>query len=469
MVTYIEAGERGLVKVVIPLYGEVTTRYSEKENRDGKERKLSLGTRLRRLRTEKGLTQKELADPHYTHAYISTIEAGRRMPSRAALDHLAEKLEVGVEELLTGRPPDLVPQLQLKLQETRRRVSAGEFEEADAEFARVARDAKRYQLTRIEAKAEQGRGLAAERSGNLEIAVEHYETAEAILDGESPVTRADAVAGRARCLQMLGDTRYAAYILESLLEMLERRELRDPTALGRLHASLVAAYFELGLYKKAGSSADQALKLAPQMEDPEALAAMHINAARVLLHEGRSVDAEESLRRAEELYKQLDLQSETGSAYLAQGYIIAREGRLDEAREKLRLAIQHFERYPNPVDEATATNELARLERMDGRIEVALGLLDRSIALLVDSDVAELALAHRERGLCLGEGDPIAAEKSLRTAIELYERSEDAVQLPATYRALGDLLHAQGDGEGGCEAYRTGILVLEEGLQGKAA
>jgi tetratricopeptide (TPR) repeat protein len=430
---------------------------------------MSLGTRLRSLRTDRGLTQKELAEPHYTHAYISTIEAGRRMPSREALEHLAAKLEVGVDELLTGRPPDLVPQLHLRLQEARRRVSTGELESADEDFARVAREAKRYELPRLEAKAEQGRGLAAERSGNLEIAIEHYETAESALDGESPVARADAVAGRARCLQMLGDTRYAAYILESLVEMLERRELRDPTALGRLHASLVAAYFELGLYKKASASAEQALKLAPRMEDPEGIAAMHINAARVLLHDGRTEDAEESLRRAEELYKQLDLQSETGSAYLAQGYIVAREGRLDEAREKLRLAIEHFERFPNPVDEATAINELARLERLDGRTSVALELLDRSIALLVDSDVAELALAHRERGLCLVDEDPIAAEKSFRSAIELYERSEETVQLPATYRALGDLLHAQGNGEGGCEAYRTGILVLEEGLQGKAA
>jgi tetratricopeptide (TPR) repeat protein len=433
-----------------------------------KERDLSLGTRLRKIRTDRGLTQKELAAPSYTHAYISTIEAGRRTPSRDALDHFASKLGVGVEELLTGRPPDLVPQLRLRLSTARRQVSAGEFEGADEEYARVAREARRYGLVRIEAKAQQGRGLAAERSGNLEIAVEHYETAEEILDGESPVARADVVSAKARCLQMLGDTRYAAYAIESLLEMLERRELRDPTALVRLHTSLVAAYFELGLYKKASASADKALSMASNVEDPEGLAAMHINAARVLLHDGRSEDAEESLRRAEELYKQLDLQSETASAYLAQGYIMARERRVDDARTKLKLAIEHFERYPNPVDEANAINELARLERLDGKEKVALELLEHSIKLLQDSDVAELALAYRERGLCLAATDVTLAEKSFRTAIELYERAEETVQLPATYRALGDLLAQQGDRDGGCEAYRTGIVVLEEGLQGRA-
>ena len=128
-------------------------------------------------------------------------------------------------------------------------------------------------LTRLEAKALQGRGLAAERSGNLEVAIEHYEAAEQMLDAESPIARADVVAAKARCLQMMGDTRYAAYALESLLEMLERRNLKDPTALVRLHASLVAAYFELGLYKKASGSADQALALASRVDDPEGLAA----------------------------------------------------------------------------------------------------------------------------------------------------------------------------------------------------
>ena len=58
-----------------------------------------IGTRLRRLRTARGLTQKELAAPRYTHAYVSSIESGRRRPSLEALEHFASKLGVPVEEL----------------------------------------------------------------------------------------------------------------------------------------------------------------------------------------------------------------------------------------------------------------------------------------------------------------------------------------------------------------------------------
>lgn len=425
---------------------------------------MSLGRRLKKKRLEVGLTQAELAAPTYTHAYVSSIEAGRRRPSPAALAHFAGRLGVDADELSTGRPPDLAAQLEMRLQDGRKLISTGRFAEATQIYEQIAREAKRYELVRLRAKALQGIALSAEREGEIERAIELYEEAEDVVRTESPIARADIVAGKARCLQMLGDTRYAAYVLEILLESLERSGLRDPDALVRIHSSLVAAYFELGLYQKASASVDIALKLSSNASDPEHLANMHINAARILLHDGRHTEAEDSLRKAETLYRQLDLRSETGSAYLAQGYIVAREGRTSEAREKLQLAISFFEDYPNPVDEATATNELARLERLEGNVNVAQDLLERSIRLLRDSDVAELALAHREMGLCLVESDPTAAEKNLRQAIELYERASEAVQLPATYRALGDLLQSQGDGRGGCEAYRTGILALEKAL-----
>ena len=425
---------------------------------------MGLGRRLRELRIGKGLTQQQLAEPRYTHAYVSTIEAGRRRPSNDALDYFAAKLDVDVEQLVSGRPRELVASLRLELHDARHAVSAGRLDEAEKQFARCEREAKRFELLRLQAKAREGLALVAERRGDPETAIGRYEEVEELLSTESPIARVDAIAGKARCLQMLGDTRYACYLLESLLEMLERRGLKDPTALVRIHASLVAAYFELGLYNKAGAAADRALELAGGAKDTEVVASMHINTGRVLLHEGRHADAEESLSRAEDLYRRLDLLSEMGSAHLAKGYIFARQGRMSEAREEYLVAIDYLQRFPNPVDEANATNELARLERIEGNLESAKDLLERSMKLLGDSDVAELALTFRELALCEARDDPAKAEKAFRRSIELYERAGETVQLPATYRAFGDFLQAQGDTQGGCEAYRTGIVALEERL-----
>jgi transcriptional regulator with XRE-family HTH domain len=60
---------------------------------------IRVGRRLRELRLAAGLTQAELAGRRFSHAYVSVLEAGRREPSRAAIDYFAQRLGVSVEEL----------------------------------------------------------------------------------------------------------------------------------------------------------------------------------------------------------------------------------------------------------------------------------------------------------------------------------------------------------------------------------
>src|SRR4051794_33230712 len=62
----------------------------------------SIGQRLRRLRHERGLSQRELSSPGVSYAYISRIEAGARRPSVKALRMLARKLGVSADYLETG-------------------------------------------------------------------------------------------------------------------------------------------------------------------------------------------------------------------------------------------------------------------------------------------------------------------------------------------------------------------------------
>jgi transcriptional regulator with XRE-family HTH domain len=51
-----------------------------------------VGARLKAARTRAGLTQRELAEPRYTKAYISALENGLIKPSMAALRFLSRKL-----------------------------------------------------------------------------------------------------------------------------------------------------------------------------------------------------------------------------------------------------------------------------------------------------------------------------------------------------------------------------------------
>src|SRR3989442_11057538 len=63
-----------------------------------------VGARLKRLRLERGMSQRDLSSPGVSYAYISRIEGGARVPSVKALRRLAAKLGVSVEHLETGEP-----------------------------------------------------------------------------------------------------------------------------------------------------------------------------------------------------------------------------------------------------------------------------------------------------------------------------------------------------------------------------
>ena len=71
--------------------------------------KESIGQRLRRLREERGLSQREISEPGVSYAYISRIEAGARRPSLRALRKLAAKLDVTALYLETGSDEGVCP------------------------------------------------------------------------------------------------------------------------------------------------------------------------------------------------------------------------------------------------------------------------------------------------------------------------------------------------------------------------
>jgi tetratricopeptide (TPR) repeat protein len=423
-----------------------------------------VGRRLRRLRLDRGLTQTQLARPRYTHAYVSAIESGRQAPSSQALEYFAGRLGVPVDELKTGRKPGAEARLELRLQEALVGLSSGQTREAKSELESMAKEARRASLPRIQARAEEGLGLLLERQEKPEEALEHYRTAADLLADEPPTAIVDAVAGKARCFHSLGDVRYEIHILETLLGEMERAELLDPNALARVHAGLVYAYVEAGLYAKAAESAAELERIAPMVTDPLRVAQMHLHVARLYLVQGRVREAEISLQRSEDSYRQANLRTETGYAHLALGYVFSREGRIDDARRELHEAMRIFEDVADTKDLTRTLNELARLERLQGRADQARTLLERSISLTGDSDTPILAWAHRELGIVLTPFDGRGAEKNLRVAIDMYERAEQTFDVAVTYRALGELLESQGDHKGGCDAYRTGIMALEPHL-----
>jgi transcriptional regulator with XRE-family HTH domain len=69
----------------------------------------TVGERIRRLREERGLSQRELSEPGLSYAYLSRLEAGQRVPSEKALRKLAAKLRVTPLYLEVGRDDATCP------------------------------------------------------------------------------------------------------------------------------------------------------------------------------------------------------------------------------------------------------------------------------------------------------------------------------------------------------------------------
>lgn len=300
-----------------------------------------------------------------------------------------------------------------------------------------------------------------ERGGDPEGALEHFRRAEEVLRTPVSAIRAEAVAGQARCHEALGDLRLAIHLLESNLDALERADVPDPDALVRFHASLLDAYLDAGLHGKAAASAEELDRISPRLKDPLGVAHMNMYVARMHLSKGATEEALRSLQRAEDAYRLLELRTETGYAHLARGYVLSRQGKLAEARDELDEALAIFEATGDTKDLTRVLNELARVERLEGHTDRARELLERSIGLLDEADASILAWAERELGVVLAQVDPSAAEKHLRRSIELFERTDQPVEVALSYRGLGDLLHPRGEAEAGCRAYRDGISALE--------
>jgi tetratricopeptide (TPR) repeat protein len=273
--------------------------------------------------------------------------------------------------------------------------------------------------------------------------------------------RVESVTGAARCVQMQGDVRYAIHVLETFLMQL--RSLPDPLALMRTHSSLVWPYTEVGLYDRAAHAATEALRLETRVDDPEQIANMNVNVARELLRQNRADEALASLRRAETIYVSLEGKTEVARAHLARAIVFTDQGDLDHARSSLLKALDVFRQTGSNLNEARTLNELARVERASGNNGDARRLLEQSIALLQEGDVAELAFAHRELALAMVDETPELAEKNFRVAIDLYRRADKVMQAAAVHRQLGDLLFDRGDVSGSRESYREGLSGLESG------
>src|SRR5438128_1739809 len=137
-----------------------------------------IAVRLRRLRLERGLSQRELAGPGVSYAYISRIEAGQRRPSVKAIRTLARKLGISAQYLETGSMTTSEEDREIRLSDAELRLRLGEdFATAEDVLREVLQEAQEAGDLEAATRAQIALGLAAGRAGRHSEAAEYLERA----------------------------------------------------------------------------------------------------------------------------------------------------------------------------------------------------------------------------------------------------------------------------------------------------
>lgn len=155
---------------------------------------MTTGEKIKALRIEKGITQKELCGSHMTRNMLSLIESGRANPSVSTLEYIAEKLGVPSGYLLNDGG-ELFDFLKLKLMpEIRRLYSEHQWRECVDLCRSLPHTDDETNMILADCRLEIG--IARYNSGRLEAAYKSFSLVEE--HAKKTVYRCADTVGRAK-------------------------------------------------------------------------------------------------------------------------------------------------------------------------------------------------------------------------------------------------------------------------------
>lgn len=418
----------------------------------------TIGQRLRHLRLEKGLSQRELASPGVSYAYISRIEGGQRQPSLRAIRNLARKLGVSAQYLETGSSTTSEEDREIRLSEAELRLrlgdSPGEAEDTLRDVLREAREAGDVEAT---TRADIGLGLAAARAGRHEEAAEHLERSIAM-----PLVRAashpDVFITLGATYLFLDRPEQAADLYERCLDELATAESTDTSAQVRFATHLSYALANQGRFAEAREVLTDLTASAESILDPYARIRLFWSFARLANMQGEGQAALRHLRRAIALLESTEDTLHLARAHVLSSDILILDGQAEAAGSHLEVAHRLFELGGDAQDKAVVRALEAKREALLGRPDEALAHARESLETAespVGSAYFALGLAHTQRG------EIEDADAAFREAVELLRKRGEWREAVQASRAWADMLREVGRTEGAFEVLEQAAELAE--------
>jgi tetratricopeptide (TPR) repeat protein len=430
--------------------------------RDSEGQAESIGQRLRRLRHERGLSQRELASPGVSYAYISRIEAGARRPSVKALRMLAKKLGVSADYLETGSEIRDIEARELRIADAELELRLAETpEEAEQKLEQLRNEALSAGDAVAASRANIALGLAAAAGGRNADAIERLQSGLE-LSPVSPSVRPDVFAtlGRAHAATARPDK--AVELFERCLEEISQDAPEDLTAQVRFTTYLSYALTDLGDLERAQEVLDRALDQADSMTDAYSRVRLYWSLARIADLQGQPAVALDYVRRAIALLDVTDDTLHLARAHLLCGSILISQGRADDAGRHFDLAEQLFGANPEPEDVANLYTDQSRRSTLMGDGDAAVQRAKAALEAIGDE-------YHRERGnalWALAEGLALTgvdgADKAFREATTTLDEQGHRRDYVEAYRAWGKFLRRSGREEEALEVLERAADLASE-------
>jgi tetratricopeptide (TPR) repeat protein len=396
----------------------------------------AVGRRLRQTRVDAGLSQRALAFPGCTPAYISRIEAGQRIPSLQLLRELAKRIGVDVEYLARGDEAEAA--LTDPLAEAELELRLGNVELARERFSELAAASDAHD--RQQARALCGLGQIAFGKGDYPRAIEAFEQALERwphLEADDPGL-ADSLG---RAYAMTSEYERALAIFERRYEDAERR--KDLIQTVRFAVLLANTLADCGSFGRAEELLGHALAQAEQSSDPVTNARLWWTQSRLHALQRESGLAEKYARLALDTLVLTEHTRYVAHARLVLAHIYLDDSRVDEALELLEPARSTLESSDNAYDRGLVRVEFARALVEVGRVEEAMPLAETAARELHDVSPIDAGRAHdvlasalRRRGDL--DGAIAAAERAL-ALLPVNDRYRLAVS-----SSLAEMLREQG-------------------------
>ena len=405
----------------------------------------SIGLRLRRLRLERGFSQRALSAPGISYAYISRIEGGMRQPSVKAVRMLARTLGVSPEYLESGSDLRDSDRRELELAEAELLLRLGN-DQAAAERALTSILAEAESAGDIYSanRARLGLGMAAAGAERDAEAIEHFESA---LENEplAAAARPDVFLTLGRAYSNIGEPERAVELFDRCLAEVTEQTPEDMATQVRYASHLSYALTDAGLFDRAQELLSELATHTQHDVDPYTRVRLYWSLGRLATREGHAFTGLGYFRRAVTLLQATEDTLHLARAHVSCAWALTKGGHAAKAARHLGLAEKLFGEQIDKADLGWLRTEQAKQAAELGHGSDAIAYAREALAALGTSDPAEqgdawLAMAQGHQL----DGDLKTADQAFQRALDLLIGRRPAEDCARAYRLWAQLLQATG-------------------------